>query len=53
MVRNWAGWRFRLIYRLHRYQRRKGERASFTLAEYKRLLRAAHHQLPVALAVRR
>lgn len=40
------GMRSRLIYRLHRYRRRKGERAGFTVPEYKRLLQAAHQQLP-------
>jgi transposase len=40
------GDRSRLIYRLHPYRRRKGERAAFTLAGYKRLLRGAHQQLP-------
>lgn len=40
------GQRSRLIYRLHLYRRRKGERAGFTLNEYKRLLQGAHQQLP-------
>ncbi len=40
------GHRPRLIYRLHHYRRRKGERAAFTLNEYKSLLQAAHQQLP-------
>lgn len=40
------GMRSRLIYRLHRYRRRKGERAGFTVPEYKRMLQAAHQQLP-------
>jgi hypothetical protein len=40
------GERSRLIYRLHRYRRRKDERVSFALAEYKRMLQAAHQQLP-------
>ncbi|MFG2004107.1 hypothetical protein ACGFNU_33605 [Spirillospora sp. NPDC048911] len=30
------GARSRLIYRLHHYRRRTGERAAFTLEEYKR-----------------
>lgn len=40
------GERSRLIYRLHHYRRRKGERAAFTLNEYKSMLQAAHQQLP-------
>lgn len=40
------GERPRLIYRLHHYRRRKGERAAFTLGGYKSLLQAAHRQLP-------
>ncbi|WP_233616694.1 IS630 family transposase [Actinomadura harenae] len=40
------GDRSRLIYRLHHYRRRKGERVAFTLDEYKSLLQAAHQQLP-------
>ncbi|OLT26671.1 hypothetical protein BJF79_43270 [Actinomadura sp. CNU-125] len=40
------GHRSRLIYRLHRYRRRKNERAGFTLTEYTRMLQAAHQQLP-------
>ena len=40
------GERSRLIYRLHLYRRRKGERVGFTLGEYRRLLQAAHQQLP-------
>ena len=40
------GERSRLIYRLHHYRRRKGERAAFTLGEYKSMLQGAHQQLP-------
>ncbi|MFD0906163.1 IS630 family transposase [Actinomadura sediminis] len=40
------GHRSRLIYRIHRYRRRKDERAGFSLAEYTRMLQAAHQQLP-------
>jgi hypothetical protein len=40
------GHRTRLIYRLHHYRGRKGERKSFTWQEYRDLLTAAHHQLP-------
>ncbi|MBG6088098.1 putative transposase [Actinomadura viridis] len=40
------GHRSRLIYRLPHYHRRTGERVSFSLAEYKRMLQAAHQQLP-------
>lgn len=40
------GHRPRLIYRLHHYRRRKGERAAFTLNEYKSMLQAAHQRLP-------
>src|SRR5690348_2988002 len=38
--------RTRLIYRLHHYRGRKGERKSFIWQEYRDLLTAAHHQLP-------
>ncbi|WP_344281508.1 IS630 family transposase [Actinomadura napierensis] len=41
-----TGERSRLIYRLHLYRRRKGERAAFTLKEYKSMLQGAHQQLP-------
>ncbi|MFF0519183.1 IS630 family transposase [Actinomadura nitritigenes] len=41
-----TGERSRLIYRLHLYRRRKGERAAFTLNEYKSMLQGAHQQLP-------
>ena len=40
------GHRTRLIYRLHHYRGRKGQRKSFTWQEYRDLLTAAHHQLP-------
>ncbi|MDL4820153.1 IS630 family transposase [Actinomadura opuntiae] len=40
------GKRSRLIYRLHHYRRRKGERAAFTLTEYKNMLNGARQQLP-------
>ncbi|WP_200871956.1 transposase [Actinomadura welshii] len=40
------GERSRLIYRLHHYRRRKGERAAFTLNEYKSMLNGAHQHLP-------
>ncbi|GAA3942516.1 hypothetical protein GCM10023085_25400 [Actinomadura viridis] len=40
------GHRSRLIYRLHHYRRRTGERVSFPPAEYTRMLQAAHQQLP-------
>ena len=38
------GMRSRLIYRLHHYRRRQGERAAFTLTEYKSMLQGAHQQ---------
>ncbi|WP_433155464.1 transposase [Actinomadura nitritigenes] len=41
-----SGERSRLVYRLHHYRRRTGERAAFTLHEYKALQQAAHQQLP-------
>lgn len=40
------GMRSRLIYRLHHFRRRKGERVAFTLSEYKSMLQGAHQQLP-------
>jgi hypothetical protein len=40
------GHRTRLIYRLHHYRGRKGEKKAFTWTEYRDLLTAAHHQLP-------
>ena len=40
------GHRTRLIYRLHHYRGRKGEKKSFAWTEYRDLLTAAHHQLP-------
>lgn len=46
MVCHRPGERSRLIYRLHHYRRRKGERAAFTPAEYKSMLNGAHQQLP-------
>ncbi len=45
------GERSRLIYRLHHYHRRTGERAAFTLNEYKSMLQAAHQQLPAGKIV--
>lgn len=46
MVCYLSGERSRLIYRLHHYRRRKGERAGFILAEYKNMRQAARQQLP-------
>jgi hypothetical protein len=40
------GHRTRLIWRLHQYRGRKGEKKAFTWQEYRDLLTAAHHQLP-------
>lgn len=40
------GMRSRPIHRQRRYRRRKGERAGFTVSEYKSMLQAAHPQLP-------
>jgi hypothetical protein len=45
------GHRTRLIWRLHRYRGRKGERKAFTWTEYRDLLVAAHHQLPGGMIV--
>jgi hypothetical protein len=45
------GHRFRLLFRLHRYQRRKGENAGFTRRDYRDFLVLAHHELgtPIVL----
>lgn len=45
------GHRSRLFFRLHRYQRRKGENASFTWRDYRDFLVLAHHELgaPIVL----
>ncbi len=40
------GHRTCLIWRLHQYRGRKGEKKAFTWQEYRDLLTAAHHQLP-------
>jgi hypothetical protein len=45
------GHRTRLIWRLHQYRGRKGERKAFTWTEYRDLLVAAHHQLPGGMIV--
>lgn len=45
------GHRTRLIYRLHVYHRRKHETASFTEADYARLLDAAHQQLGIPIVL--
>lgn len=42
------GRRTRLLFRLHRYQRRKGEQASFTWRDYRDFLVLAHHELGTA-----
>ena len=41
-----TGHRTRLIYRMHHYRGRKGERKSLAWTEYRDLLAAAHQQLP-------
>lgn len=45
------GYRTRLLWRLHQYRGRKGERKAFTWQEYRDLLAAAHRQLPGGMIV--
>jgi hypothetical protein len=45
------GHRSRLLFRLHRYQRRKSEEASFTWRDYRNFLVAAHHELGTPIVV--
>lgn len=40
------GFRTRLLYRIHQYRGRKGEKKAFAWTEYRDMLVAAHHQLP-------
>ena len=45
------GYRTRLLWRLHQYRGRKGERKAFAWQEYRDLLTAAHRQLPGGMIV--
>ncbi|GCB43299.1 hypothetical protein [Streptomyces sp. NL15-2K] len=45
------GHRSRLLFCLHRYQRRKGEQASFTWRDYRDFLVLAHHELDTPIVL--